>query len=173
MSKNKRTIEDLFKIQHEKRAQKLKEEKENPKPKIELDEDSNSIKSSLRPRKVKNYCIKELAVDEDDNARGNVDDDDDFEFESSKKRKKIKRAGDTAPVKRTQLKEEDFEDIYEDETAAAGEEIEQALDKIPKNKQQLKKLQETVQERIAYYKDLFIKEQQEMESNTLFNRERV
>lgn len=163
MSKSKRTIEDLFKIQHEKRAQKLKEELENPKPKIELDEDSNSIKSSLRPRKVKNYCIKELAADEED--KKNVDDDDDFEFESSKKRKKIKRPGDTAPIKRTQLKEEDFEDIYEDETANAGEEIEQALDKIPKNKQQLKKLQETVQERIAYYKDLFIKEQQEMESN--------
>jgi mRNA (2'-O-methyladenosine-N6-)-methyltransferase len=164
MSRSKRTIEDLFKIQHEKKAQKLKEELENPKPKVELDEDSNSIKTSLRPRKVKNYCIKELAVDEDDKGKGNADDDDDFEFESSKKRKKIKRVGDTAPVKRTQLKEEDFEDIYEDEaTAAAGEEIEQALDKIPKNKQQLKKLQETVQERIAYYKDLFIKEQQEME----------
>lgn len=170
MSKSKRTIEDLFKIQHEKRAKKIKEELENPKPpKQENDEDS--IKSSLRPRKVKNYCVKEFGADEEEKEErkgGFIDDDDDFEFESSKKRKKLKRVGDTMPVKRTQLKEEDFEDIYEDETAAAGEEIEQALDKIPKNKKQLEKLHETVQERIAYYKDLFIKEQYEMESKILF-----
>jgi len=169
MSKSKRTIEDLFKIQHEKQAKKIKEELENPKPKkekVEKEEnDEDSIKTSLRPRKVKNYCVKEFGGEEEEE-RGGVgynDDDDDFEFESSKKRKKLKRAGDTIPVKRTQLKEEDLEDIYEDETTNAGEEIEQALDKIPKNKKQLEKLQETVQERIAYYKDLFIKEQHEME----------
>ena len=160
MTSNKRSLEQIL----SKKARKPTPTSKNAKPKKATVE---ATRISLRPRKEKNYSFKnQLGEEEDDFDPEKFDDDgddDDFYLEKSLRKKKVKKESNSSAPKRMLVKDE-FEDIYEDETATNQGEIEEALDKIPKNRKQLVTLSQTVEERLKFYKKLFIQEQHEMES---------
>ena len=132
------------------------------KKKVELVITTNA----LRPRKGMKFIWRENNEDED--AVFEELDSPAFIKKKRKKRVKTEFLEEKAYTKRYTI--EDDEDIYEEETAPQKEHIEEALDKIPKNKKQLKTLYDKVNEKIDYYKNQFILEQEELGSTLVLGK---
>jgi len=124
------------------------------KKKVELVITTNA----LRPRKGMNFIWRQNNEDEDDG----FEELDSPAFVKRKRKKKIKTEflEEKAYTRKYNIDDED-EDIYEEETKENKIHVE-ALDKIPKNKKQLKILYDKVTDKIKFYREQFIKEQEEL-----------
>ena len=120
-------------------------------------------KMSLRPKRtLLNFFSKKVEPESEEEPlpmKKRIKDESDDDYEA-KPRRYVKE-------KKVMVKEETLEN---DKIEYANEHIEEALDKIPKNKKALKKLYEKLQERIFYYRSLFIKEQKELHSNFIISQ---